>query len=190
MVHRSAKPCLVEGCEGYVWSRGYCAAHYTKFKKAGKLEPVRPRGTPEERFHNHYIVNQTTGCWEWTGSFHYEYAVHSDERGRTIRANRFSYETFVGKIPDRHGVLHDCDTPACVRPSHLFTGPAKVNTDDCMSKGRMACQNGKTKLKVTPPMAMNIRVLYARGYSIQTLSEIYLLSITTVKGIVKGRSHL
>ncbi len=35
-------------------------------------------------------------------------------------------------------VLHDCDIPLCVNPTHLFLGTQKDNVADCMAKGRIA----------------------------------------------------
>lgn len=60
------------------------------------------------------------GCWIWQGS------VHPTERygsvfvdGRPVGAHRFSYEAFVGPIPDGLHLDHLCRTRSCVNPQHL-----------------------------------------------------------------------
>lgn len=64
-------------------------------------------------------VKQTNNCWIWTawkdkkgyGGFQYN--------GKTTRAHRFSYELFVGEIPQGLQLDHLCRNPTCVNPEHL-----------------------------------------------------------------------
>jgi hypothetical protein len=78
------------------------------------------------------------GCWLWTGGK----ADHGYGtfwfNGRLTRAHRFAWTTFCGVIPAGSLVLHRCDTPACVNPSHLFLGSQSDNMTDCSTKGRVA----------------------------------------------------
>jgi hypothetical protein len=55
---------------------------------------------------------------------------------RRVMAHRYAYELLVAPIPDDMLLCHRCDTPACVRPGHLFVGTHQDNTDDKMTKGR------------------------------------------------------
>lgn len=65
-------------------------------------------------------------------------------------AHRISWAIHHGEIPQGFGVLHKCDTPACVRPDHLFLGTQRDNNLDRDKKGRAA-----SKLK--PEQVLAIR---------------------------------
>lgn len=74
-------------------------------------------------------------CWIWTlrVQVYGRITIH----GRFFFAHRLSWLLANGEIPeDRPFVLHHCDNPPCVRPSHLFLGTADDNTRDMMTKGR------------------------------------------------------
>lgn len=83
-------------------------------------------------------VNKTDGCWLWTGSTRWfgHGALHVN--GRRTLTHRYSWTLANGPIPDGQSVLHRCDTPACVRPDHLFLGTQTDNVADMVQKNRQA----------------------------------------------------
>jgi hypothetical protein len=99
-------------------------------------------------------VDKSDGCWLWTGaveSWGYGYMNNrrSERPPRRVRVHRLSWELANGPIPEGLWVLHTCDTPACVRPDHLFLGTVTDNNRDAARKGRyvrqqsvMACPQG------------------------------------------------
>lgn len=97
--------------------------------------------TAFERFWSKVLVGGN-GCWEWQGATDrdgYGTCWPSGRVGGGKRAHRVSYQTRVGPIPaSAPCVLHRCDNPKCVRPSHLFTGTSEENTADRTRKGRSA----------------------------------------------------
>lgn len=124
---------------------------------------------PVERFWQN--VQKTDTCWLWTGcKMHKGYGVLQNGP-KMARAHRFSYELAYGPIEAGMLVCHRCDTPACVRPTHLFLGTHKDNLSDAASKGRMAkgAKNGsnlypeRLRTKLKPETVVEIRQLYAAG---------------------------
>ena len=95
---------------------------------------MKPNG-PDE-FLAKICTDSRTGCWLWNGAkFENGYGAFS-YRNKTVRAHRWSYNYWVGPIPDGLLVCHRCDTPACVNPDHLFVGTQRDNLDDREQKGR------------------------------------------------------
>lgn len=101
------------------------------------------RGTGREaidRFTEKYEVNDR-GCWIWTGGTvdggYGQFSIGRDGRRSVVmQAHRWSYRHYNGEIPEGLLVLHRCDTPACVRPEHLFLGTQADNMADMRAKGR------------------------------------------------------
>lgn len=86
-------------------------------------------------------VSVSNGCWLWNGPTHRRSGygmIHfgAYPRRRKTMAHRVSWEIFRGPIPVGLCVLHRCDIPACVRPSHLFLGSHDDNMADMKRKGR------------------------------------------------------
>lgn len=95
----------------------------------------------------------SNACWNWTGvKDHHGYGKFGIGRcgstARMERAHRISYAIVFGAITAGFCVLHKCDNPSCVRPSHLRLGTQLENVDDMIFKGRVASgerHNSKTK---------------------------------------------
>ena len=79
-----------------------------------------------------------TPCWLWVGTKNTHGYGQMGLNGKIIGAHRAAVLLSGTEIPKGLWVLHRCDTPACVRPSHLFLGTRQDNTDDKVSKGRQA----------------------------------------------------
>lgn len=62
--------------------------------------------------------DEASGCWHWTGAVQ-TYGVFAATSRSKVKAHRWSFEHFVGPIPDGHTVDHLCQVQRCVNPAHL-----------------------------------------------------------------------
>lgn len=84
------------------------------------------------RFEEKFSVTDV-GCWEWTAS------LNSTGYGtfnpgwphNSVMAHRWSYEHFIGPIPEGMDLDHLCRNRACVRPEHL----EPVTTSENLRRG-------------------------------------------------------
>lgn len=98
----------------------------------------------QDRFAGLWFFEPNSGCWLWSGRLAKGYGIlpiehpaTSDKRVRKNKyAHRLSWELHFGPIPPKMEICHRCDTPACVRPDHLFLGTHRKNIDDMLRKGR------------------------------------------------------
>jgi len=88
------------------------------------------------RFEKHYTYQSENGCWNWHSSKSAAGYGRFMLNGKAKIASRVAYELYCGPIPEGACVLHSCDNPACVNPSHLRCGNHKENMDDRASRGR------------------------------------------------------
>ncbi len=99
-----------------------------------------------ERFWSH-VTRIHDGCWIWTAAkANKGYGAVGIPGGKTAKAHRVSYELQFGAIPEAACVLHRCDVPACVRPTHLFLGSKADNNADMRAKGRSVSGGRKTEI--------------------------------------------
>lgn len=136
-------------------------------------------------------VYKTPTCWIWTASRDRGgYGEIGLERGtnRIGKAHRVSWELHFGVIPDGGRVLHKCDTPPCVRPSHLFLGDQADNMADCRAKDRHT--RGERNAR-TPFSEFNIRQMHAAvvgGESRKAVAQRYGLSGSALSKILLGKN--
>lgn len=82
-------------------------------------------------------------CLVWTGK-RYRNGYGSLMHGKRYRlAHRIAWELTHGREPDGV-VMHTCDTPECVEPSHLVLGTQRDNMRDMVRKGRAYLQRTGT----------------------------------------------
>ena len=83
-------------------------------------------------------INETTGCWEFTGARKAGGYGHMKFEDGYQGAHRVSYRIYKGDIPHGMFVCHHCDNPPCFNPDHLWLGTVQDNADDMIRKGAPA----------------------------------------------------
>ena len=132
-------------------------------------------------------VRVAEGCWEWQGNkteLGYGLVSVRGER-RMEKAHRVSWTLNRGPIPEGLWVLHRCDNPSCVKPSHLFLGTPADNTNDMLTKGREAkgTKSGTAKLREDSVRA--IRAAAASGMRNGEIAKLFGVSPGTTCMIIK-----
>lgn len=167
---------------------------------------------PEERFWSKVL--KTDSCWLFVNRKgecrKSQYGNFRASHGTTVQSHRYSYELANGPIVGSLYVLHKCDTPACVRPDHLFLGTALDNMHDMIQKGR-----GKTpplphyrgddhyartnpeklargerchSAKLTAADVVEIRKRYSSGETKASLSKSYGVKPVSISRVISRRS--
>lgn len=99
--------------------------HLYLWKKTGNVESFWSK-----------VDKSPGGCWVWTGAYGSGGRGAIKFNGKRRSAPRLSWEINRGPIPDGLCVLHRCDNPAYVNPSHLWLGTHQQNMQDMIAKGR------------------------------------------------------
>ena len=92
------------------------------------------------RLSKHIIPEPMSGCHLWIGAVAGWGYGSTRIGGKNMRAHRAVWELTNGPIPHGLWVLHRCDNPLCVNPTHLFLGTHTDNMRDAVHKGRHAKQ--------------------------------------------------
>lgn len=117
--------CSVLDCEKPVQARGWCAKHLARWYRTGSLTATLIYGDDDSRFMSK--VDTTAGCWVWRGDLTPDGYGRFWARGKNVAAHRWSYEHFVGPIPEGLQIDHLCCVRRCVNPAHLEAVTCREN---------------------------------------------------------------
>lgn len=167
-------------------ARGLCIACYNRAYKHGELG-VRHRASAAETFFRSFERGPSNLCWLWKGAkLPTGYGALRGDDGETVRANRFAYQQFIGKIPSGKLVLHTCDVRLCVNPAHLRLGTYKDNSEDAVAKHRTAHSERHPQAKLTDAQVREIRALRGRLQQ-KEIAARFNISPSIVCQILKGQ---
>lgn len=118
--------CTIENCPRDHKARGFCVAHYKRFRKWGDANVIHTNRTAVDRFWPK--VDRSGDCWEWlAGRNPGGYGLFGSPAGYSGLAHRFSYQILVGEIPEGMTLDHLCRNRSCVNPDHLEPVPPDEN---------------------------------------------------------------
>lgn len=139
----------------------------------------------EERFWEK--VTKTDSCWLFNSKRYGNIRVGNGRK----KATHVSWFLHYGIWP-ADKMLHKCDTPACIRPDHLFEGDQTANMQDAKSKGRTRGGRPKGKWKrkfrrFSEQEVLDIRNRIANGERLKDITKSLGCSHAIISYINNGR---
>lgn len=130
-------------------------------------------------------------CWEWKAS---RFPSGYGQTSFTVYAERYSHRVswliHFGPIPDGLCVLHSCDNPPCVNPSHLFLGTNAENSEDMIRKGRSRRARGEKQglAKLKEVQVIEIRRRISAGETDSSIAADFPVGHASIWAIRAGKS--
>lgn len=138
-----------------------------------------------------YSLTERNGeCLLFTGSKDDCGYGRINQNGKLVRLHRAVWERDHWPLGDGWVVMHTCDNPACIEPTHLRVGTQRDNIADMDAKKRrrslVGSQHGRAKL--TESDIPRIRLLLARGDTCASIGAIFGVTEMMIRHIKKGRA--
>jgi hypothetical protein len=128
-------------------------------------------------------------CWVWKAGCSGDGYGAFKVDGHQVSAHRFAWELWhAEEIPSDMQVLHKCDNPICVSPTHLFLGTVADNMADKAAKQRSPLGEKNPKAKLTKQDVLSIRHCAERGIPQKALAKAYGVNILAINRIVRRAS--
>ena len=144
--------------------------------------------TINRRFWKWVDKTAPNGCWLWTrGTTAAGYGVLTINYKITY-AHRLSWEIANGPIPDKAHILHHCDIPNCVNPTHLFLGDQAANVGDATTKGRMSKGENHHAAKLDNEKVHQVRKLLRLGVPATKVAKRFCVSRGAIMDIKHNRT--
>lgn len=167
----------------------FATENTTKKRSGPSPRPVEERFWPK--------VHKTATCWLWTGARGNNYGHGSitvrraNGKHSPAFAHRVAWELAHGPIADGQSVLHSCDNPRCVNPSHLFLGTQSANLKDAASKGRLHVPRPlHARRKLSEVQVAAIRGLRSSGVTLAEIAARFGVTASCVSQIALGKRRV
>ena len=139
------------------------------------------------RFWDKVDVGEADECWEWQAGKRRGYGLFGIHY-KMWSSHRVAWILTFGPIPKGLLVCHYCDNRACCNPYHLFLGTNADNLGDAARKGRMLRGEQDGNSKLTEEEVLEIRKMYAEGYTQQELADEFGVSVSQINNIVNRKN--
>lgn len=148
------------------------------------------------KFWEKVLIDDDDKCWEWQSSKNKKgygnfYLSVGHSKDLHCLAHRMSYKLRYGDFDETLCVLHKCDNPSCVNPSHLFLGTNNDNVQDKLLKVRqpILLGNDNPVAKLNENDVREIRKLYKpRKYTLEMLARKYNVHLSTIAYAINGKN--
>lgn len=184
--------CAVVACAKPTRSRGWCGAHYERWRKHG--DPLgSTRSDPWTEGGARLAARSVRAgrCLLYVGGHLNRFGYgRMSFMGRQQLVHRVAWTLTHGPIPDGLFVCHRCDVPNCIEVDHLFLGTAAENNADRDRKGRATVLRGSRSgsAKLREWQVLEIKQKLTQGRTLHSLADEYGVAWQTIGSISHGRN--
>jgi hypothetical protein len=173
--------CSIPNCYNPHYARGWCCAHYQRWRHYGDpLTPNKDKRGEARRFYTEVVLTHDgDDCliWPyWKGGRGY---ARMDDKGKMRPVSRMVCEHVNGPPPSsKHETAHSCGHKGCVNWRHLRWATSRENAADKISHGTW----GKTITEETAREMLSLKGLR----SVNEISERFGVHPSFVYKLFKG----
>lgn len=185
--------CSVDGCSKPASHRGWCNAHYKRWKRNG--DPLGGHSSPGEAlaFLKDALVTAQPGeCLFWPYNRSSNGRGHVYLAGKTISVHRLACEHMHGPPPSPDmDAAHNCGKGhlGCFSPFHMRWATPAENQADRLGHGTVCQGNTHPNSTLTEDQVREVRRLYATGeYSQRELAEKFGVARRTIGAMTDGQN--
>lgn len=132
------------------------------------------------------VVNDADSCWLWKASSNNQGYGQFRIDGTMRLAHRVAFFLLFGRWP-KNILRHSCDTPLCVRGSHLIEGTQKQNMVDAVERCQIARGERLPQTKLSPNQIRDIRALRTSDLSQSKIAKMFNVAQPTISKIWLGQ---
>jgi len=134
-------------------------------------------------------VKQENGCVEWTGSVARNGYGQIRRNGRLITVTRLVMHFTSGfDLDSKLNVLHKCDNPKCINKDHLYTGTAKDNVNDKVSRKRHTYGHKVWKAKLSDGDIPKIFEMHKSGMGKREIARHFNIAYSSIWRILNKQA--
>lgn len=184
--------CSIDGCDRPVDARGWCKAHWQRWRRHGDPLGGRTESAKVRRFFTAVVLlHDGAACltWPFTRDSYGYGRMTRDGKQQTVA--RLVCEAIHGAAPSpRHEAVHSCGQghAGCVSPLHVSWGTHAENMADMANHGtsNRGTKNPHAKLKEEDVRL--IRSLGRAGFPRSEIAGLFEVSQSNVGVILRGQS--
>lgn len=182
--------CSVDGCGKLVIARGWCNAHWTRWRRHGDPLAGGPfYGRPATYLREVVLPLREERCLFWPFARAGNGYAMIRINGRAVLVHRLVCEDIAGPAPFPGAeAAHSCGNGhlGCVSPTHLSWKTHSENMADKIGHGTSSRSNPRTSDKLTPDDVLTIRSL-RKTKTCQEVADQFGISDSYVSQIANRR---
>jgi hypothetical protein len=183
------KTCSIDGCERQAKARGWCIAHWERWRRHGSPLLGRKFGQGELLEYARSVVRQTltNDCVLWPSALGQDGYGKVRYEGRTQNAHRVVLIIATGENPADLEAAHSCNNRACVNPAHLRWASCSENMQDKVLHGTATRGERSPVATITEKTALAIARETA-SHPYKDIAARHGVSVWIVADIASGRT--